>query len=269
MPPLKNKLPPRKKRIAPRKVARPKMTLEKRIQAITLKDQEQKVKVYQIFNDQSPVGVGLNNAVTKGLLCGNALGNAFFSMQQGTNQQQRIGNEIHDCKLQLKGFIHSLPTVNPSNVSAFPFEVHVLVYKNKNDPLGNPDEILQDGNNANIPINGDDSSTLLPWNRKGYTIKKHRVFRMKANPIIAVSTLANAIGVENPTYNGPNAQFFSRFNFDVPIKDKLLFDDAGLFPNNDWFAIGVYVVNGDGTTLDRTQIRTKLSCSATLRYKDA
>ena len=34
----------------------------------------------------------------------------------------------------------------------------------------------------NINIIGNASSTLLPWNRKGFIIKRHKIFRLKSNP---------------------------------------------------------------------------------------
>lgn len=261
-------------RVAVRRPSRKKTTtrslpLDKRIRSITMREMETKVKSFSIFDDQPILAVGLNNAGTKGLLIKNTLGPTTFSISQGTNQQERVGNSISNCSLNLKGFIHSMPTHITTNVSPYPFEVHVLVYKTKQSSSGNPDTILQNTNNTNVNIIGNASSTLLPWNRKGFTIKKHRVFRMKANVVVATSTTPNALGLENSDFNGTGPQFFRRFSFDVNIRNKLTFDDAGTTPTNDWCSIGVYVINGDGTTLLGTQQRAKITIAGTLKYKDA
>lgn len=260
-------------RVAVRRPSRKKTTrsatLDKRIRSITMRDMETKVKSFAIFDNLPILAVGLNNAGTKGLLMKNTLGTPTFTIEQGTNQQERIGNSISNCSLNLKGFIHSMPANSSSNVSPYPFEVHVLVYKTKQGSSGDPDTILQNTNNTNIAITGNASSTLLPWNRKGFTIKKHRVFRMKGNPVSAVSTTPNVVGIENPSFNGSQASFFRRFSFDVNIANKLTFDDAGNSPMNDWCSIGVYVINGDGTTLLGTQQRAKITIAGTLKYKDA
>ena len=248
---------------------KPKMTLEKKIKAITLKEQETKLKVFPIFDNQAVLAVGLNNAGTKGLLLKNILGPTTFSMSQGTNQQERIGNSINNCQLNLRGFLHSMPTHASTNVSNYPFEVHVIVYKTKQGSSGDPDSILNNTNNTNVNIIGNASSTLLPWNRKGYIIKNHKTFRLKANPISAISTIPNVVGIENPTFNGPQASFFRRFNFNVNIAKALTFDDTGTSPMNEWCSVGVYVINGDGSTLLGTQQRAKITISATLKYKDS
>ena len=263
------KKPARRGRRPQAKKTAPKMTLEKKIKAISLAEQETKIKSFAIADDQPILGVGLNNAETKGLLIKNILGSPKFIMAQGTNQQQRVGNSINNCILHLNGFIHSMPTHATSNVSLYPYEVHVLVFKTKQGSSGNPDTILQNTDNTNIGIIGNASSTLLPWNRKGYIIKKHKIFRLKSNPVTGTSSLANAIGIENPSYNGAQAEFFKRFSFDVNIKDTLTFDDAGTGPMNEWCAVGVYVVNGDGTTLLQSQQRAKITISGTLKYKDS
>lgn len=266
------KAPARRVRRAPAKRAAPKMTLEKKIKAISLSEQEQKLKTYTIINADNTRGTGLLfGAVTgrRGLYVPNILSATDLNLAQGTNQETRIGNEIHNVKLNVKGFIHSEPQSNPANISPYPFEVHLLFYKRKNSTGNDPDSILQYPDNTNGSITGNATTSMLPWNRKDYVIKKHRIFKMKANPATATSTAPNAIGVENPSFNAGDYQFFKRFSIDVPIKEKLLFNDAGTSPNNEWVAMGIYIVNGDGTTLLNLQQRAQVSAVATLRYKDA
>ena len=238
---------------------------------ITASQAETKVKAYGLWDAQAIPGVGLHlhTGGNKGALIGNLLGNPIFSMNQGTTQQTRVGNSISGCKLTVKGFVQSLVYNASTNSSQFPFEVHVLVYKAKSDPSGTPETLLNMVDNTNSYIDGSARSTMLPFNRKSYTIKKHRVFRMKPNLVAETSTGTNVVGIGNPNYAGGRAEFFKRFAFDINIKDVLQFDDTGTTVENDWCALAAYVVNGDGLTLLPQQIRAKITAVATLRYKDS
>ena len=90
---------------------------------------------------------------------------------------------------------------------------------------------------------------------------------MKANAIVATSTTANALGMLNPN-TSMQGLFYKRFNVNIAMKDKLMFDDVGTSPNNEWIAMAVYILNGDGVVLQQTQQRVTVSAYATLRYKD-
>lgn len=252
--------------------AKPKISLEQKVQAITLKNQEQKLKTFQILDNENTRGTGLLfGTVTgrRGAYVANILSGTTLNLSQGSNQQERIGNEIHSCKLNIKGFLNSNIVNAASNNSPYPFEVHILFYKRKNSVANDPAEILNYPDNTNGSITGSAATSMLPWNRKDYVIKKHKIYRMKANPVLATSTQPNALGIENPSFNAGDYQFFKRFSIDVPIKDKLLFNDQGTVPNNEWVGMGVYCVNGDGTTLLNLQQRCNVNAVATLRYKDA
>ncbi len=186
-----------------KKKAPPKMSLDKRIKAITLGQQETKMKTWQIFDAAKPQNYGLQVGTNaKGLLEPNILGGQIFSMAQGTNQQQRIGNAINNCKLSVRGYVFSLPVHASTNFSVYPFMVKIIVYKLKDAVTGSPNEILQYPNNTNGPLTGDTSTLLFPYNRKAYVIKKVINLRLKSNPIASVSSVTNVIGVENPAFYG-------------------------------------------------------------------
>lgn len=269
-------------RSAPRRG--PKKSLEQRVKEIALNDAETKLKVWRCLNNAVTIGSGLAKADavavpaidTKGVYLNNIFGDQVVGgatvpfMMQGTTQQQRIGNSIRDCKLNIRGFVHSNPSSDTTNKSAYPFEVHILVWKVHNDPLNNPNEMLNDTDNVNTYITGSATNSLYPFNRKGYTIKKHKVFRMRPNFSVATSSSApsNLLGIVNPNMGSGEAQFYRRFSMDIAMKDKLMFDDQATTPNNEWIAIGCYVVNGDGVILQQTQQRATISAYATLRYKD-
>lgn len=254
----------------------PKMTLEKKINAITLQNQEQKLKVWNLLQNANTRGSGLLYGTVTGrrgvyvenVFADNVTAGTDF-MDQGTSQETRIGNEIHSCKLNIKGYVNSNETQSVSNTSPLPFEVHILVWKRKDSRANDPIDILNYPGNTNGSITGSALSSMYSWNRKGYIIKKHRIFRMKPNPVLATSTNPNAAGIENPAYYGHGAQFFKRFSLDIPIKDSLKFDDTGTMPENEWLAFGVYIIQGNGETLLNLQQRCNVNAIATLRYKDA
>ncbi len=251
---------------------KPKISFEQRVKKICLKDQEQKIKTFQLLENTNTRGTGLLFGTTttrRGVYVENMLASSVLNMTQGTNQQERIGNEIHGCKLNIKGYINANVASAADNNSPYPFEVHILVYKRKNSQANDPSQILNYPDNTNGSITGSAITSMLAWNKKDYVIKKHRIFRMKGNPQVAVSTAPNVVGIENPSFNAGDYQFFKRFSIDVPIKDKLQFSDLGTSPNNDWCALGIYVVNGDGSTLLNQQQRCNVNAVATLRYKDA
>ena len=274
-------MPGKPKPRAPRK---PRVSLAQKIKDIALSEAETKLKVWQVLNNNVTVGSGLAKAdatvtpaiLTKGVYLNNVFADQTIGgtlvpfMSQGTTQQTRIGNSIRDCKLNIKGFVCSNPSSDSTNSSPFPFEVHLLVYKIHNDPLNNPNELLNDTNNTNTYITGSAVNSLFPFNRKGCTIKKHKIFRMRPNFSVGTTSGStdNVVGVINPDNASGEAQFYRRFNLNISMKDKLLFDDVATSPNNEWIAFGCYVINGDGVILQQTQQRVTVSAFATLRYKD-
>ncbi len=251
---------------------RPRMTLEQRMKKIALSNQETKLKTWELLNNQNTRGVGLQfGTITarKGAYVEDVLASSVMNMTQGVSQQQMIGNKITDCKLNIKGFININPASAVSNSSPYPFEVHLLVYKRKDSAANNPDKLMQYPNNTNGVLTGDAGTSMLSFNREGYTIKKHRIFKMRAGPNVATSTIPNAVGLENPSFNAGDYQFFKRFSMNIPINKTLLFDDSTLSPKNEWCCFAVYIINGDGQTLLNVQQRANVTAIATMRYKDA
>ena len=267
--------PKKKARVVrPRRKAVPRMTLDKRIKAITLGQAETKMKTWSIFDAAQPINFGLKTGTNAtGLLEPNILGGSIFSMSQGTTQQTRIGNSISNCKLSVKGYVFSNPVnADNSNFSLYPFQVKIIIYKLKDSTDGSPNELLQYPDNTNSFFTGDTTTQLFPYNRKAYIIKKVVNLRLKSNPITGTSTVANAVGIENPAYYGSADQANRFFSFSIPIKDVLTFDDSGTSPANEWCSMGVCLHNGDGAVINpvtTAQKRCKVTAFATLRYKDA
>lgn len=268
----------RKKAISKKRPAY-KATFNKRVLAIVKRQSETKLRVVKVYDKQSVHGSGLATTtytgmttpitpVAPGLAKKNLL--EFINLDQGTEQEQRIGNSITDAKLRIRGFIQSAVYNSNTNASLLPFEVHMLVYKRKRD-YTNPYDILKAyPNNVTGQISSDIITTLYPWNKDSYHIIKHRVFRMR--PLqheIAVNTTT---GIVNP--QNSDALPFQRFICNIPIRKVLKFSDGLDFPSNDWVGVLFYVINGDGSivanpTTNTWDQRALVSMDAVLTFKDA
>lgn len=195
---------------------------------------------------------------------------------QGTNNQQRVGNEVCPTSLQLKGFITATDYDRSTNKSLHPFEVHMILYKNKLDSNGSPASIVEDVNNTMGNITGTAPNSLLTFNRKGYIIHKHRVFRFKPSPyqdptasfVMTDSNVGTGTVPINMTYGSSSNQMFKRFSVNVPMPKTLKFNDGSNQPTNTWCSVGFYVVNGDGTALVNTQNRANVYLVGNLRFTD-
>ena len=122
------------KKAKPRTTTRPKqpkMSFNDRVRKVIKGEAETKEKVVNIFNSSAIHGVGLdatNPATVMGLTQNNILD--VLSIAQGTEQEQREGNKIQDCRLRLRGFLQTMPH-SPANISTYPYEVHMVFFKEK------------------------------------------------------------------------------------------------------------------------------------------
>lgn len=251
----------------------------KRVLAVVNRNLETKMRVVSVYDKESIHGSGLATTtftggttpitpVAPGLAKKNLL--AHINLDQGVEQEQRIGNSINNVRLRVRGFIQSAVYNSNTNASLLPYEVHMLVYKRKRD-YDNPYDILKSyPNNATGQITSDIITTLYPFNKDSYEIKKHRVFRMRPmHHEIAVNTTTGIVNSQNS-----NALPFQRFNMDIPIKKTLRYSDGLDIPANDWVGILFFVINGDGSIVanpvtNTWDQRALVSMDAVLTYKDA
>lgn len=253
-------MPYTKKPRAPRrKYARKpksKMTFEKRVMSVVHKQAETKQKVISLFDNTNIQGSGL--FAGNGVQVNNIL--SSMTIMQGLEQEQRQGNEISNCKLRVRGILESLPYDATSNQSTYGYEIHMVVFKKKDDPSNSNAFLKTAPGNLTTPCDGSLINTMYPYNKDLYVIKKVKVFRM--NPVINVTTT-------NQLVSQPNTYTFKRFYCDIPIAKKLKFNDSLTDPTNDWVSIGFYVVNADGTTQAGTSTsRAQISMDAMLTYDD-
>jgi len=194
---------------------------------------------------------------------------------QGTSQQQRVGNSINVKSLNLKGYIAVSPFDGTTNPQHIPFEVHMVIYKKKNDITGSPSTILEYPNNTNGKIDGTAKTSMYPWNKSQYIIKKHRVWRMKPpGAVVSFADTATTEPVMMETNGSSSNPYFVRFSVNVPIAKKLLFNDSAngsydsKYPVNDHFSIGFYVIDGTGQAFSSSRYPAYTYLVSTLRYTD-
>lgn len=238
--------------------ARKSITFEKKVKAVLNKNAETKLKVINLAND-GILGTGLTIGTT-GFTIPNIL--ASVAMTQGTQQGQRIGNQVSNAFLNVKGFVKTM-IYSPTNTSTLPFEVHILFYKLKNSSIPTSDLLKQYPANVEGPITGHVETTLYPYNTNRYTIKKRLVFKMRPlNSGISASSSALLNSQQS------NAPAFRRFGCKIPISKVLKYSDGGIIPNNDWVAMSAFVIDGSGEPLSNTDVRAVLYMDASLRWDD-
>lgn len=230
-----------------------KMTFEKRVMNIVHKQAETKQKVINLFNNSNIQGSGLSSG--NGVQVANIL--SSMSVAQGLEQEQRQGNEISNCKLRLRGLLESLPVSAETNPSYYNYEIHMVVFKKKDDPTNSNLFLKTAPGNITTTCDGTLINTMYPYNKDLYVIKRTRVFRMQP------------VSPENSSLAQPDTYIFRRFYVDIPISKKLKYNDSLTDPTNDWVSIGFYVVNADGTTQAGTSVvRAQLTMDAMLTYDD-
>jgi hypothetical protein len=237
-------------------------TFEQRVTKVLHSKAETKQKTIDIALPTPINGTGLDNGVANlGFTVNNVL--HTLALAQGTNQETRIGNSVSNAYLRFRGYVRSLPYDGTTNTSTLPFEVHVLFYKQKNyNGVNVETEFLkQHPGNTNGPITGDVETTLYPFNRNQYTIKKRLVFKMR--PLAITETASSFLNGQQS-----NAPAFRRFACNVPISKLLKFRDTSTTPLNDWVSVGAFIIDGSGQSLANNQVRAQIYLSSTLKYDD-
>lgn len=282
----------RPKRTIVKKAVRTAMNkrFEKRVENIIDKQAEVKQKTYVLTKSAVPGGAYWQYIRGGGLESGTVTDNGFvvpnilnsLIIAPGTGSSDRIGLSVNVKELRLKGMIHAMPySIGggglPGNTNLSPFEVVMVVYKNKNDVTGSATKLkLDEETNSAIAINSDAYNDMYPWNRADYTIKKVLRMRFKGPPVAVEepASSGNYPVFANPIYGDASNKLCHRFNISVPIKKELTWNSpwanaANKLPQNEWLSVGFYLVNLDGTTPPNTQARATIYLNATLRYTDA
>lgn len=245
---------PRKSQV-PSKPKRKHVSFEKRVLNVVNKQAETKLKVVSLFNNTNLTSGGLQPSAGTGLQIQNILQN--IGVVQGTEQEERQGNQIQNCRLSFRGLIETLEYNASTNNNIYGYECHIVFFKHKTDPNGNIDSLKVLPSNLTGPVDGTLINTMYPYNKDMYIIKKVKIIRMN-------SVIPNTSYVQPSQDNTFN---YKRFRVDIPIKKILKFNDGVGFPSNEWCSVGVFIVNGDGDATTG-KIRAQMTMDAQLRYDD-
>ena len=252
------------------KAKKPALSFNKRVLSVINRGRERKCKVYNLMTDLNVKGTGMAYYGSLGLhkgLFANVL--QLSSITQGSAQDQRVGNQIGNCKLNIRGFVRTNPFSDVNNYSTLPYEVHILLYKNKFSNTNAFLDLKQEINNVVGIVTGDAMNTLRPWNRDKHIIKKHITLKLSPQPAIDVHSLAENQDATMINPNTSNYPTFRRFSVDVPIAKVLKYQDQSNVPTNDWLGLAIYCVAGDGIEVSQDIEKCKVSCDAYLTYEDA
>lgn len=252
------------KRTKTKTTKKPKLDFATRVRNIVNGEAETKEKVVNIFNQSSVAGTGLVLTGTPtGLYQSNLLDT--LAVAQGTEQEQRNGNKISDCRLRVRGVIQSLPWDSTTNSNLLPYEVHMVAYKEKKNITNTPDGFKQLPNNITGDVDGTLINSCYPYNKDSFIFRKIKTFKLRP---IAGEYAAATTGNQTINTQTSNAPMFIRFHETLDIHKDLKYQDASTIPSNDWIGVAFFVINGDGATMPATMSRCKITMDAVLRYKD-
>lgn len=248
--------------------SKPKVSFEKRVVSVLNAQAETKQKIVPIFNNTPVTGNGLNGGATPGgAISLNIL--EVLALSQGTNQEERNGNSISNASLTLRGFVESSNYQSSTNPNQFPYECHLVFFKNKGGVANESNLVspLQQfkslPGNLLSPVDGTVMNSLYPYNKDLYTIKKVKIFKLKGSPFFQTAT-----GSYSQPYNDGLSTQYRRFKINIPIKKVLKYSDNGTSPNNDWLSVGCFIILGDGSVYNNGQTKANISMDAVLRFDD-
>ena len=136
--------------------------------------------------DTVPINIkasGLTDA-NNGCHIANVFGSTNITVAQGTAQNQRIGRKIENCSLWFKGCVQAAFHNEATNTNQYPFDVYMLVYRDKLAPNTNvPDYLKMNDSGNSTHITGTPLNFMLPWNKARYVIYSNkRIARFKPMP---------------------------------------------------------------------------------------
>lgn len=242
----------------------------KRVLAVVNRASETKLKTISVANNHQIYGQGLLSTTQNqgtghsGYIVPNLP--ELMAIGQGSEQEQRVGNKIRNCKLTLSGCLKSLPYDTTLNPFISPFEVHMVVYKSKPDDEGNPLQLKVKENNTVGTIDGTLENTLYPYNRDKYTIHKVRVFKLRGHR--AQESLNSQETIYQVGGQSGYLKAFARFRCDIPINHTLMYQDSNSKPTNSWATVAFYVVDCMNNTILSSHRRASIYLNAKLTYKD-
>lgn len=269
---------PRVRRKIPRKPrVRKGVSFNQRVKNVFLRELETK-KVSTLLGGAThitPINITSSGLADTG--AGVHIGNIFntnnIKIEQGVQQDQRVGRKIENCKLYLKACVQATFYNPATNTNQYPFDVYCIVYKDKQSPnTSSPDFLKLNTNGDPIGMNGEPTKFMLPFNKARYTIYTNRkIATFKPMPVDRPEPIAS--NLQNPTIGSSDNKAFKYFSMKLPCPKTLEFKGSSGNTGSDLISnahlsVCFYVVNGSGTALGATQVRATITPITTLYFKD-
>lgn len=250
-----------------------KSNFNKRVKSVLMSELE--TKKLTVFlggaTDTVPINIKSSGLADSGYGAhvGNIWNNNNITVLQGTKQSERVGREINNCSLWLKGCVTAAFHNESTNNNQFPFDVYLIVYKDKLSPNTNVPDDLKQQNTASTKITGTPMNFMLPFNKDRYTIyTNRRIARFKPMPQDRPEVVDSVL--QNPTIGSTGNMAFKYFSYKLPCPKTLNFkSNSSSLVTNAHLGVGFYIINGSGAALGATQVRATVFPQATLYFKDA
>jgi len=247
--------------------AQKKTNLQREVKKIVSRLSETKKAFYSNGDSLVKFNSGINSAGDRLQLCPN--------VNQGTDEGQRIGNQIRAHSLRVKGYV-KLDINDVDDSTKLPtVACRMMIVSMKTRPCffdatGSPGTLatLLEKGQTTVGFTGVLSDLHAPINTDVYTVHQDEVFYLNQDYL-------NVIGAAPPSQRvsvgiSNTVKFF---DFNVKCKNKLLRYDvdvgSGLFPTN----FGPFMVLGysylDGSAPDVLDTKLGLQYDTVLTYEDA
>lgn len=225
------------------------------------KDTETKFFTLDIANKANITGSGFQ---TTGPYGWNAASSIIPTINQGTGDQQRVGNDIEPVgKLMVKGYVYALPVNSTNNAYVnTPFYVRIVIWRQKMDLTANNNMQILDDNltDQGRAFDGTLDDLQQYYNKEKYEIGATKTFLLQPNASIG--------GVTN-TETGPYP-CSKQFTLYARLPKKIKYNDSSTAVSNcSWFmSAGIVPTNGVWP-LPNTVVRAMISATSFIKYKDA
>lgn len=265
----------RKKRAANRsKMARPSVDLKEQIKKVVAGQQETKFIVDYPYNTQTTSDLYAGTQFTSGITSTNELYNLIPRISVGSDDHQRIGNQIQPIGLYNTTTVY-LPLYGSSNVQ-YAANVYVDVYyltsktvKTDNTMNNIPTAfLLNAGDGTNVPYDGTAQTADLPINKTAFGLIKHKRVQLKL-----VSGDPNGHLSGGSVY-GPSdsvSHYEATWKQKIPLPNKLIYMNENVnYPTNSlpFMCLGFHARDMNGDT-SPTFARVYCRSQSQLYYKDA
>lgn len=238
------------------------------VKKVLNRSEETKFVINALANLQTGVNLGVHTAFTSGITLP---GEAFVcvpQVQQGDDDNQRVGNVIQAKSCVVRGNITLRSTdINSKSVYA---DIYFMTCKNiKDQSLGANlpvNDLLNYGNGFNGPYDGTSFTAQFPVNKADFSLIKHmRVLLQKgANDPNTALTGGGISSTDTFSY-------FRTFNCKIPLPAKLTYKDSTtVYPTN-YYPFMVVGFHGTDQRGDSAPInpRVYVQAQSQLYYKDA